>query len=531
MKRLLVYLLSTSILFASSYTVTPGSTVNVTCSGSGSGSGTCTSVGLAEGSTTDIYDITGSPVTTSGTLTFSLKTQPANACFAGPTTGANAEPTFRALVANDIPALSALNGQVTLTSQVSGVLPIANGGTNNSAALLNNRVIYSAGGSLGEGGSLSALKAVVTNSANRLETSAATAAQVAALQGLSLTGSKLVASLGGTLTEWNSMVASKALATDSAGMPISSPTSAAQLAALSSLAVNSVAKTDASGNLTTGQVNLASQVTGNLPVTNLGGGTNASASTFWRGDGSWQTAGVTFPLYADDSYSVSTPSYSRSGDTNTGIGFPAADQVSMIAAGKQILEATYVGGAYRQLIFGSTSGGDIPIFYMQGTNMASGSNQGYFSITDGTREWAIGYGLGGVNNTRALQIAPGSGAAIASHWTFDTGGFVADKSLSTAGSTVALTADNQSVTTNTTSFILLTSDNVTATNRTFVLSDGNNSGQRLTLMWNDATNAGELADTGNCKLSAIWTLSGNQYYTLNLIWDGTNWVEIGRSNN
>jgi hypothetical protein len=55
----------------------------------------------------NIFSISGSPVTTTGTLTGTLATQNANLVFAGPTSGGAATPGFRSLVATDIPDLSA----------------------------------------------------------------------------------------------------------------------------------------------------------------------------------------------------------------------------------------------------------------------------------------------------------------------------------------------------------------------------------------------------------------------------------------
>jgi hypothetical protein len=72
------------------------------------GTGTVTSVAFADASTTPIYTITGSPVTSSGTLTQTLATQTAATVFAGPATGSAAQPAFRTLIATDIPSLSAI---------------------------------------------------------------------------------------------------------------------------------------------------------------------------------------------------------------------------------------------------------------------------------------------------------------------------------------------------------------------------------------------------------------------------------------
>lgn len=72
-----------------------------------SGTGTVTSVGLTMPGVLFNATVTGSPVTTSGTLAPSLLAQIPNVVFAGPANGVATAPTFRALVGADLPAPSA----------------------------------------------------------------------------------------------------------------------------------------------------------------------------------------------------------------------------------------------------------------------------------------------------------------------------------------------------------------------------------------------------------------------------------------
>lgn len=88
--------------------------------------GTVTSVALSMPS---IFSVSGSPVTTSGTLAVTLATETANAIFAGPTTGSAATPTFRAMVVADLPTVDVAHGGTNITSYTSGDLLYATGAT------------------------------------------------------------------------------------------------------------------------------------------------------------------------------------------------------------------------------------------------------------------------------------------------------------------------------------------------------------------------------------------------------------------
>jgi hypothetical protein len=107
-------------------TLTAGTGVSIT---NGAGSITInntgvTSVALAAPS---IFTVSGSPVTTTGTLTLSLQTQNANTVWAGPASGGASAPAFRGLVYADLPL------KLYVESASSPTAPLATG--TNSVAI------------------------------------------------------------------------------------------------------------------------------------------------------------------------------------------------------------------------------------------------------------------------------------------------------------------------------------------------------------------------------------------------------------
>lgn len=96
---------------------------SATSPGSAGGGGTVTSVGLTAPA---ILNVSGSPVTTSGTLALTLATESANTVFSGPTSGGATTPTFRTLVSADLPAGT---GTVTSVSGTANQIDVATGTT------------------------------------------------------------------------------------------------------------------------------------------------------------------------------------------------------------------------------------------------------------------------------------------------------------------------------------------------------------------------------------------------------------------
>lgn len=155
---------------------------------------------------------------------------------------------------------------INLTSQVTGILPIANGGTNSNTGLNNNRVIVSSGGSLVESSAILPSRALVSDGNGLPSASATTATEIGYSSGVTssiqtqldskavlpinlasqvtgilpvtnggtnsntaLNNNRIIISSGGKLVEQVALTASRALVSDSNGLPIVSATTATEI--------------------------------------------------------------------------------------------------------------------------------------------------------------------------------------------------------------------------------------------------------------------------------------------------------------
>ena len=161
-------------------------------------------------------------------------------------------------------------------------------------------------------------------------------------------------------------------------------------------------------------------------------------------------------------------------------------------------------------------------------NVGLGAYAGY-NETGADSFYVNNQGRGSLANDKSMSLLYGQFAAAAAdqRLTVNAGLTTLNGAYKSTKITQNLTADDTVITTTTKSFLALSSDSATATDRTFTLNAGAE-GQRLVLLWADI-DAGELLDTGNAKLSADWTPTDND--TLSLIYDGNNWVEVARSIN
>lgn len=401
-------------------------------------------------------------------------TQTANTVFAGPTSGSPATPTFRALVAADIPP-SAINIAI-------GSTPVS--GT-------SGLVLYNNAGTLG-GYATSGSGSVAMTMSPTFVTPTLGAATATSINGLTLTAST------GTLTIPNgaSLIMAGAFAatlTFTALTNVTFPTSGT-LATTSGASIPSVvqgdllygsaanvlstlakstsatrylANTGASNNPAWAQVDLTNGVTGTLPVGN--GGTGQSSLTQYNlliGNAASAVA------FVAPSATVGVPLVSQGAAANPVFG------TAVVAGGGTGVTSTT---AYAVLCGGTTSTGALQSIASVGTaNQILTSNGAGALPTFQSATTALGQALTRVDDTNVTLTLGGAPTTALLAATSITAGWTGQLALTRGGSNASLTASNGGIVYSTASAMAILSGTATA-NQVLL------SGSSTTPAWSTAT--------------------------------------------